>query len=103
MTRKIIYIVLGLVVVLSAAFFYWSLQPSYTVAKAAYSIVAKNRRSFDRAVELNRVADGLADDSVAQALKNMGADPMGDAGLVQSALALKMVEALKPQLVSFVH
>lgn len=103
MSKKNLYLVAGLIFGgCFGLFYYWSSQPSYSVVKAGYAIATKNRSIFDKSVHLEKVADGLADDTVSNALKKLGADPLGNAGLVQSALALKMVESLKPQLVQYV-
>ncbi len=103
MSKKSVLLIIFLVAILGISFFfYWSKQPSFTVAKAGYSILYKKRDTFNNTIELQKIADGLADDTVSVALKKMGADPLGNPGIVQSSLALQMVESLKPQLVNYV-
>jgi hypothetical protein len=104
MSKKHAYLLVLILIFVVPGFIicYWSGRPSFAVIQSGYAVFVKNRSLFEKTANISKIAEGLADDTMAEALRKLGADPLGSPGLVQSSLAMKMVESLKPQMKDYV-
>ena len=93
--------------VVGVGFSWWTTRPSYALFRVAVSLVTKSKPAFWKFVDVDRVAEGLADDAVSKTLVSLGNDPAqasslgGDSGDLGSLLKTSLVQSLKPQMKGF--